>query len=382
MPLTFALILLGAGVWFSGCGPAQSPPFPLNLEGRDPRQVTPAQREAITKALEELFGTSSSPKVPEGVPLRLERLQLAAGAMVGDARGNQHGLFLQHCVSCHGVAGDGAGPAASTLDPYPRDFRRGIFKYTSTAAGAKPTRDDLYRSVVHGIAGTGMPSHAKFSEAEIQALIDYVEYLSIRGQTEAYLVAAMIGTSEGDSPIFAETKIGTVPGPVVDIQKVRKDCVLPAAQAWAGAERAKVVPPSPPPAATPAQILASVALGHDLYLSKDAQCVRCHGPQGAGDGEEKDLYDDWNKPKQGATPEQARELAGRFTLPIQRLRPRNFRDGVFHGGSSPQELYLRILVGIKGTPMVPTGTAPDSTAPLTPEQIWHVVDYVRSLSRR
>jgi mono/diheme cytochrome c family protein len=211
-----------------------------------------------------------------------------------------------------------------------------------------------------------MPSHAKLSEPEIEALIEYVEYLSIRGQAEEYLIAATIDKSSL---------------PAASPRDVLKECVLPAAQAWEAADRAKVMPPPAPPAATPEQFLASVAKGRDIYLAKDAQCVRCHGPQGAGDGEEKELYDDWNKRKQGTTPEETRALAGRFTLPIQRLRPRNFRDGVFHGGSAPQDLYLRIFAGIKGTPMPPAGPAPGNAAPLTPEQIWHVVDYVRSLSR-
>jgi len=47
---------------------------------------------------------------------------------------------------------------------------------------------------------------------------------------------------------------------------VLKQCVRPAAQAWEAAERAKVVPPSPPLGLTPAQFQASVAQGRELYL--------------------------------------------------------------------------------------------------------------------
>ena len=55
------------------------------------------------------------------------------------------------------IVGDGAGPAAAVLDPYPRDFRNGLFKYTSTAGGAKPLREDLLRTLQQGIPGTAMP---------------------------------------------------------------------------------------------------------------------------------------------------------------------------------------------------------------------------------
>lgn len=33
-------------------------------------------------------------------------------------------LFRQHCASCHGESGDGAGPVAASLDPAPSDLRR------------------------------------------------------------------------------------------------------------------------------------------------------------------------------------------------------------------------------------------------------------------
>ena len=42
-------------------------------------------------------------------------------------------------------------PAAAVLEPYPRDYRRGVFKYTSTRAGAKPIRKDLQRTLYRGV---------------------------------------------------------------------------------------------------------------------------------------------------------------------------------------------------------------------------------------
>lgn len=46
--------------------------------------------------------------------LRLERL----------ASGERR--YLRHCAACHGLDGDGAGPAARYLDPRPRDLGEGV----------------------------------------------------------------------------------------------------------------------------------------------------------------------------------------------------------------------------------------------------------------
>jgi mono/diheme cytochrome c family protein len=307
--------------------------------------------------------------VPEAVGLDSERLAMAAGAVAGDAQGRQRGLFRRHCVTCHGIAGDGAGPAAAVLDPYPRDYRRGVFKYTSTRAGAKPIRKDLLRTLYRGVPGTAMPSFAHLAPEESEALIEYVKYLSIRGETELYLLQLIVDEQSYLPP---------------DVKAVMEDGVLPTAQSWLSPEQraAELVvdPPPRPPVDRPEVLAASVAKGRELYLAKDSQCVKCHGPDGDGNGEEKELYDDWNKPKKGVTPEQTAAQARLFKLPLQRLRPRDFRQAVFHGGSGPADLYLRICVGIKGTPMPAAGPAPGIPGPLKPDEIWNVVDYVRSLA--
>ena len=74
-------------------------------------------------------------------------------------------------------------------------------------------------------------------------------------------------------------------------------------------------------------------------------------------------------------------LTARFQLPLQSLPARNLTEGVFHGGDRPIDLYRRISVGIKGTPMPAAGPAPGRKGELSPEDIWHVVNYVRSLSK-
>ncbi len=353
------------GLLLSGCW--QAPAFRLNTEGRDPAGIDAARAGAVRDALAELFGTPDEPKLPPRTGLRIERLRAAAGAVAADADGNQRGLFRRHCVACHGISGDGAGPSAAVLVPYSRDFRSGLFKYTSTADGANPARNDLQRTLRRGIPGTAMPSFHALPDEEIDALVEYVEYLGIRGQTESYLVAQVL---DEDEPL------------PLDLDTVRDEGVQPASDAWPAAEARVVAPPHGPRHDTPEQWAASIARGRELFTRRDSRCVQCHGPEGRGDGPQSgELYDDWNKRKLGATAEETQRLVGRFRLPLQALRPRNFTEGIFRGGDRPIDLYWRIAVGIKGTPMPAFGPSSGSRGVLSPEEIWHVVDYVRSLSK-
>ena len=361
--LLFAMLASG------GCSPTGPPQFALNLEGRDPQTVARAQAEAIAETLIKLFGTPNHPKVPDGADLDLNRLELAAGPVYGDEDGTQHGLFRRHCARCHGVSGSGAGPAAAMLSPYPRDFRRGWFKYTSTTGGAKPIDADLERTLRAGVPGTAMPSFAMLPERQIDALLEYVKYLSIRGETELFLFGLVVDEDE------------YLP---LDMDVVMEDGVAPVTEMWKEAPETAISEKEAlghaPPVERPELLAASVAKGRELYVRKESQCVKCHGPEGDGEGEEPELYDEWNKPKKGVTPEQTAEVAWLFRLPHQELRPRNFREGTFRGGSRPVDVYWRIHVGIKGTAMPAAGPAPGAKGILTPEEIWHVVNYVRRLA--
>ena len=362
--------MLLAVLAIGGCSPSGPPQFALDLEGRDPQTVGRAQTEAITETLVELFGTPNHPKLPDGVDLDLDRLERAAGRVYDDEDGTQHGLFRRHCARCHGIAGSGAGPAAAMLSPYPRDFRRGWFKYTSTTGGGKPIDADLRRTLSAGVPATAMPSFDALREQQRDDLVEYVKYLSVRGETELCLFGLVVDEDE------------YLP---LDMDMVMEEGVAPVARMWkeapAEAISAQEARSDAPPVDTPELRAASIARGRELYGRKESQCVKCHGPQGAGDGEEPELYDEWNKPKKGVTPEQTAELARLYTLPIQELRPRNFREGTFRGGSRPVDLYWRIHVGIKGTAMPAAGPAPGAKGILTPEEIWDVVHYVQSLCR-
>ena len=70
---------------------------------------------------------------------------------------NGRHLYEANCVQCHGPEGRGDGYGAPFLVPPPRDFTAGQFKFRTTASGALPTDDDLFRTISRGANGTGMP---------------------------------------------------------------------------------------------------------------------------------------------------------------------------------------------------------------------------------
>ncbi|HET7786954.1 MAG TPA: c-type cytochrome [Myxococcales bacterium] len=151
------------------------------------------------------------------------------------ARGAQ--VFDRFCVSCHGKHGDGRGYSAQWLDPAPRDFTGGIFKWRSTPSGTLPTDDDLVRTVSRGLRHTNMPSWAPLGERTVRDVVEYVKTFSPRWLTEP-------------------------PGKPI------------------------VIPPAPPDGEQ------SRKRGAELYTQMG--CFNCHGAKGKGDGPAMPtLLDDW-----------------------------------------------------------------------------------------
>lgn len=94
-------------------------------------------------------------------------------------------LYEKKCAMCHGAMGRGDGPAAFPLDPRPRDFTSGKFKFRTTETGSLPTDDDVARSIRVGLHGTAMPGWEPFlSAADVTAVISYVKSFSPRFRSE------------------------------------------------------------------------------------------------------------------------------------------------------------------------------------------------------
>ncbi len=91
-------------------------------------------------------------------------------------------LFLKtNCNSCHGMEGKGDGPVAAALDPKPRNFTVGDFKFDANKDGKKGTSEDLKLVIKQGAAAFGgsamMMPNPGLSDADIAEIIVYVQSL-------------------------------------------------------------------------------------------------------------------------------------------------------------------------------------------------------------
>jgi cytochrome c oxidase cbb3-type subunit 2 len=87
-------------------------------------------------------------------------ISLAAGTSTATAPPSVSGgeiVYSKACAACHGSSGDGVSIAGQYLNPQPRNFTTGMFKFRSTPSGELPTDADLLRIVDIGVPGTQMP---------------------------------------------------------------------------------------------------------------------------------------------------------------------------------------------------------------------------------
>ncbi len=418
---TYLLSFLLISAALCGCDSSPAPEFRLNqvelLKQEkaalpDGEHFAESYQEEIHAILLSLFGTPDEPKFPylEGEEdeahdfVNFEALKLAAGR-VHDGRDGKpiQGLYREHCSHCHGITGDGAGPTAKFLSPYPRDFRLSKFKFKSTPLRRSPTDSDMHRILIEGIPGSAMPSFRTLPEDEIHALINYVKYLTIRGQIERMLMAElssmegeplldMSHAPDGDLVAYLrkmesdeeEDKDESEPSEEQESFEEQLDYILnelflegPFAR-WSDTEDSVTEVPEVPASMAPghAEHDALVAKGRETFFGK-GNCAQCHGDTAMGDGQTAS-YDDWTNDwikSTGVDPTdrstyQAFLDAG--ALEPRAIRPRNLREPLYRGGGRPQDLYLRIKNGIEGTPM-PAG------ATLSAEDIWALVAYVKWL---
>jgi mono/diheme cytochrome c family protein len=160
-------------------------------------------------------------------------------------------IYFRACAPCHGVQGDGNGPAAKGFDPAPRNFRRGVYKFRTTIAGLLPIDSDIERTIREGVPGTEMPRWQNvLSETDIKAVAQYIKTFS---------------------PWFEDPYSLPLPEDILEIPENR------------------------PFESSP----ESIAAGRRLFVAQD--CATCHGDSGRGDGSQSDeLLDDWDVPIRAA----------------------------------------------------------------------------------
>ena len=209
-------------------------------------------------------------------------------------------VYGRACSYCHGESGEGNGSAERYLVTKPRDFTSGRFKMRSTATGSMPTDEDLFRTVTTGFPEFRMPRFEYLSEEERWALVYYIKIVS----RDFEMLEPEFPSAMGSSP------------PLTDDLR---------------------------------------ALGEQLY--RDAECWKCHGEEGWGDGPSApELKDEWGH----------RSRVAPFALGPQ----------AFKRGSSAEDIVQALLTGLMGTPM------PSYDGVFTNEQVWAVAHYVRSLAEK
>ncbi len=406
------LILASVSVAMVGCDASVErfdPNLLYALSLEKTRDVpTETATDHAAEVVAELFGTPESPRWPvewmdddAGSILKdPEHLNQAIGKISSDQNDQHRGLYREHCVICHGVSGSGNGPASLFQDPYPRDFRHGVFKWKSTKRGDKPTRGDLLGLLRRGIPGTSMPSYAILSNEQRDVLVDYLIYLAVRGEVERELMTVAVdelGYEEtpADSEVDLSLVFAGVDGRDIEAAEVIRDIVGDVVDSWREAESDIVeVPPVPRESlrVTTGDVKTigwtdeAIERGRQIYEGQVANCVGCHGKHGLADVATLD-YDDWTKEyttRIGITPsdrEAVEPLRKLGALPPRPVRPRRLADGVFHGAGTTEAIYRQITQGIAGSPM-PAVTLTDEPSPtgLTPDQVFDLVAYVQSLA--
>jgi len=86
-------------------------------------------------------------------------------------------IYTLRCLGCHGEEGDGMGPGAERLNPPPRDFTMGLYKFRTTGFDDYvPNDEDLLRMIRDGMPGTAMPGWSDvLSGADMRDLIAYLK---------------------------------------------------------------------------------------------------------------------------------------------------------------------------------------------------------------
>ena len=160
-------------------------------------------------------------------------------------------VYQTRCIGCHGVKGDGNGPAATFLfNQRPRNFNLGVFKFRVTQKPV-PTDGDLLRTITRGVRGTAMPAWYELPLNDRIAVIEYIKYeLAVDRSDPTKPYAYFV-----EEPAGAPLVVGPAPAPSAEL----------------------------------------INHGKDVWQS--AKCWECHGHTGKGDGEKAaGLKDDFGFP--------------------------------------------------------------------------------------
>jgi len=172
-------------------------------------------------------------------------------------------LFDVNCASCHGSKGFGDGPAAAALNPKPRNFHEGYWKYGGGIAR-------VVQTISTGSPGTAMAAFTNIPLEDRFAIAHYERSFAPKQEEDKPADLAWLGpiggTTGGGGGAVPGLGAGgpAKPGPTIPIElALRLMTEPPAAAAPAGSA-------APPP---------SNGSGAAMYA---ARCASCHGASGEG----------------------------------------------------------------------------------------------------
>ncbi|MGH9518166.1 MAG: c-type cytochrome [Terriglobales bacterium] len=173
-------------------------------------------------------------------------------------------VYSANCVPCHGAQGYGNGPRGAGLNPPPRNYHTGVFKFGTSVLA-------MYHTVTNGSPGTAMPSFIALSPEERFSVVHFIRANfipkdALQANTDAQLAAIATPAAAGAAKLPPLNAVPT--GPRIPIAVAMQIVAQQASAAPAGPPPSKNDPPAP-----------DVAVGQALYQHR---CQSCHGDQGQG----------------------------------------------------------------------------------------------------
>ena len=120
-----------------------------------------------------------------------------------DRRSAGQRTYETYCIGCHGQTGLGDGAAAEFLNPKPRNFVNGDYKFFHFGEpGPFPSDESLKITVRNGLPGSAMPAFPLLTDQEIQDVASYIKSLREGGWESPQPIQAAV------EPVMLEGETG------------------------------------------------------------------------------------------------------------------------------------------------------------------------------
>ncbi len=263
-------------------------------------------------------GCADQPDAPFLAPQTLGGVEVDIDTLNRGAR-----AYAFYCAMCHGVEGDGNGPAAAGLQTRPRDLRLASYKFAGVAEGSLPHDEDLARVIRFGLKGTAMVAW-ELPDETLNALVQYIKTFSPEGE----------GWRDPDMELGEQIVAGADP--------------------FEGRHA------------------EGAARGRSVYHGP-AGCYTCHAAYQTPDEINEARKAAGKEAVDGLRPGLWRSELRTSETYEAKIMPPDFLVNVVRAGDSPADLYRVIAAGIPGTAM------PAWKGSLPEEDIWAMAHYVHQL---